>query len=214
MENNSKNIIQYDFLTKNTTPYTQDEIKCVIPSGVDLSYISLDVSYTDKPAFPFEGNRYEIRDYHDVFYAVSNMFIGKFPLYSKYVKHTNTGTGYVMMDVLCRYTLFNQVDSEMYICLSCTLYKHSYPGDNMSDHECTRDLNSACCPKCLLLFKADAWTKMNTFDKFIRYSAIDNAVRHIDRSDPEHPKRTAYDKFQYICEFTQKFTGLQFPCAV
>lgn len=215
MEDNSKNIIQYDFMTKSKFSYTHGGMNCIIPAGVDLTYISFEYSQPTYSTVPSDSNKYEVTSYSKVFDAVSSMFVGKFPVYSKYVKHINTGTGYVQLNVHSRYELFNKVDFEMYVCLSCMLYDSIYWGSKESDHTCVKVLNSAYCPSLLLLFKADAWTKMNTLDKFIRYPSIDKAVRHIDKVDWNTDlRKTPFTIFKHVCEFTQQFTGLSFPFAV
>ena len=214
MENNSKNIIQYDFVTKNKFSYTYGGMHCIIPTGIDLTYISFEFSNSTYPEVPSDNNKYAVTNYSQVFDAVSDMFVGKFPVYSRYVKHTNTGTGYIQINIYSKYVLFNKIDHEMYICLSCMLYDNTYWNGEESDHACTKELKYAYCPSLLLIFKADVLTKMNTLDKFIHYSAIDKAVRHIDIEKYSGYDRTPLVAFQNVCEFTRKFTGLSFPFAV
>lgn len=214
MENNSKNIIQYDFVTKNKFSYTYGGMHCIIPAGIDLTYISFEFSNSTYPEVPSDNNKYAVTNCSQVFDAVSDMFVGKFPVYSRYVKHTNTGTGYVQLNITNKYELFNKVDHEMYICLSCMLYDNTYWNGEESDHACTKELKYAYCPSLLLIFKADVLTKMNTLDKFIHYSAIDKAVRHIDIEKYSGYGSTPLVTFQNVCEFTRKFTGLSFPFAV
>lgn len=213
MENNSKNVIQYDFMTKKKISYTSGGMFCIIPAGIDLTYISFDYTHSTCPEVPSDNNKYAVTNYSQVFDAVSNMFVGKFPVYSRYVKHTNTGTGYVQLNITNKYELFNKVDHEMYVCLTCMIYSQCYQSNN-SDHACAKELSCSYAPTLLLLFKADVWTRMNTIDKFIRYPAIDNAVRHIDIEKYSDYRRTPLVAFQYVCEFTEKFTGLPFPFAV
>lgn len=213
MENNSKNIIQYDFVTKNKFSYTYGGMHCIIPAGIDLTYISFEFSNSTYPEVPSDNNKYAVTNYSQVFDAVSNMLVGKFPVYSRYVKHTNTGTGYAQLNITNKYELFNKVDHEMYICLSCIMYSQCYQSNN-SDYACAKELSCSYAPALLLLFKADVWTRMNTIDKFIRYPAIDKAVRHIDIEKYSGYGRTPLMAFQNVCEFTRKFTGLSFPFAV
>ena len=213
MEDNSKNVIQYDFMTKKKISYTSGGMFCIIPAGIDLTYISFDYTHSTYPEVPSDNNMYAVTNYSQVFDAVSNMFIGKFPVYSRYVKHTNTGTGYVQLNITNKYELFNKVDHEMYVCLTCMIYSQCYQSNN-SDHACAKELSCSYASTLLLLFKADVWTRMNTIDKFIRYPTIDKAVRHIDIEKYSDYRHTPLVVFQYVCEFTEKFTGLQFPFAV
>lgn len=209
MENNSKYGIQYNFLTEFSHSYTDDTVDynkkfetCVIPSGIDLQYISFDPVAT----YELPGNcKYVVKTVATLLEAMNNMFVGKFPLYSCYVKQTNTGTGYLNIRILEKDLLFNEIEHKRYICLTCFVYNNVYSSDPYLECDCSRELHNVYCPKKFLIFDADEAAKINTLHKFIRFNALDSALRHVN---------PAHTTFQTVCEFTCKYTGLQFPFAV
>lgn len=209
MKNNSKYGIQYNFLTEFSHSYTDDKVDyskkfdtCIIPSGIDLQYISFDpVATCELP----DNCKYVVKTVTTLLEAMNNMFVGKFPLYSCYVKRTNTGTGYLNIRILEKNLLFNEIEHKRYICLTCFVYNNVYSSDPYLECDCSREISHAYCAKKFLIFDADEAAKINTLHKFIRFNALDSALRHVD---------PAHITFQTVCEFTCRYTGLQFPFAV